>query len=70
MSNPPKWCPTSSGPRPIRRVLLGAAILCAGLAQAAQDPGFESAEAVNEGALHFLETLPPTPLPKPTTKYA
>ena len=62
MPNPPKWCPTSFGPRPIRRGLLGAAILCAGLAHAAQDPGFESADAVNEGALHFLETLPAKPV--------
>lgn len=62
MPRPPRGCPTSSGPRPIRYGLLGAAILCAGLAHAAQDLGFESADAVNEGTLHFLETLPAKPV--------
>lgn len=62
MFNPPRWHPTSSGSGLIRGGLLGAAILCAGMAHAARDLSLESAEAVNEGALHFLETPPAKPV--------
>ena len=56
------WRPTSSGSRLIRGGLLAAAIVCAGMAHAARDLSFESADAVNEGQLHFLETLPAKPV--------
>jgi len=46
----------------IRGGLLGAAILCAGLVHAARDLSLESADAVNEGPLQFLVTLPAKPV--------
>jgi len=44
------------------RSLLLPAALSVSLAHAASDPGFESADAVNEGPLHFLETPPTKPV--------
>lgn len=44
------------------RSLLLPAALCASLAQAATDLTFESAANVNEGSLHFLQTLPAKPI--------
>ena len=48
------------------RLLRGSALLpvalCASLAHAAADLTFESADGVNAGSLHFLETLPDKPL--------
>jgi len=57
------WCPTDFGSRLFRSGLLGAALVCAGMAHAAEsDPGFESATDVNEGPLHFLSSLPAKPV--------
>lgn len=56
------WRPTNSGTRLIRGGLLGAVILGAGMAHAARDLSFESADAVNEGQLQFLVTLPAKPV--------
>ncbi|WP_461578389.1 hypothetical protein [Thiobacillus sp.] len=39
-----------------------AAIVFSGLAQAVKDLSFESADAVNEGQLQFLDTLPAQPI--------
>lgn len=54
--------PISSGSRLLLSGLLGAAMLGAGMAHAASDIGFDSADSVNEGPLHFLETLPAKPV--------
>ena len=53
--------PTSPGSHSIWRSLLGAAILCTGVAHAARDLSFESADAVNEGTLRFFDTPPTKP---------
>jgi hypothetical protein len=56
-------CPTDFGSRLFRGGLLGAAMVCAGMAHAAErDLSFESAGDVNEGPLHFLLSLPAKPV--------
>ena len=54
--------PTRPCSSPIRTGLLAALLAYGWTAQAASDPGFDSADSVNEGALHFLATLPQKPV--------
>jgi hypothetical protein len=46
----------------IRGGLMGVVMLGAGMAHAASDISFDSADSVNEGPLHFLETPPAKPI--------
>ena len=60
--NPWMRRPTSPCSSSIRAGLLAALLVYGWTAQAASDPGFDSADAVNEGALHFLDTPPQKPV--------
>ena len=60
--NPRMRRPTRACSSPIRAGLLATLLAYGWTAQAASDLNFDSADAVNEGALHFLDTLPQKPV--------